>query len=194
MAIDGARRARLKSLPLPEAEAVLRRMLGDEGAGLSGRLVSELAARCGGLPLALRLAAARLAVRTDLSVAALNARLADEQHCLDALRVDDMELRASFAVSYQDLARIDDTHRTLARTFLLFGQPGITEISGLAMTEALRLPSASVEWATEHLLDGHLIESTPSGRYRMNDLLRCYAREQAEMEPFSVDQRQLAGL
>ncbi|WP_031509582.1 NB-ARC domain-containing protein [Streptomyces megasporus] len=182
VSLDGSRLVRLRPLPPPEAEAVLRRLLDGERATPGPETLRKLASYCGGLPLALRVAAARLNARTDLSAGEFVRQLADERHRLSALRVDDLEVRASLAASYQTLARVDDADRTLTRAFLLFGQPGMSKVRPTTVAESLRIPRARAEWAVELLLDGHLIESTPSGHYRMYDVLRCFAREQARTE------------
>jgi hypothetical protein len=59
---------------------------------------------CGGLPLALRIAGARLAARADWPVAKLAARLGDERRRLAELGMGDLDVRASFQLSYQELA------------------------------------------------------------------------------------------
>ncbi|MDX3798903.1 NB-ARC domain-containing protein [Streptomyces sp. AK04-3B] len=192
VALHGSRRARLRPLPAPEAEAALRQLLGDERAGPSSRALRELASYCGGLPLMLRITAARLAARTDLSVDALASRLADERDRLGALRVAGLEARASLADSYQDLTRVDDADRTLVRTFLFFGRSHEPEIRLPHLADMLEISHARAEWAVEQLLDSHLVEVTPAGRYRMHDLLRCFARELAEREQ-STDKGRWSG-
>ncbi|MHC3455724.1 NB-ARC domain-containing protein [Streptomyces prasinus] len=193
VSLDGTRHVRLAPLPLPEAEAVLLRMLGEVRRRPCARLLRELTTRCDGLPLALRIAAARLMVQTDKSAKAFLARLADERHCLDALRVNDLELRATFAGAYRDLLRQDDSQHTLARTFLLFGRSGADGTTAPAMADALRQPLAMVERAAEQLLDAHLVEGCASGQLRMPRLLRSFAREEAERDAFAAGRRRLAG-
>src|SRR5213076_1832124 len=63
----------------------------------------EVARLCGYLPLALSIAGARLATRPAMRLAALAGRLRDEQHRLRELGVGDLEVRASFALSYKAL-------------------------------------------------------------------------------------------
>src|SRR6185369_2800352 len=70
----------------------------------AGGHVDRLVHICGGLPLALRLAASRLISRPAWSLAAFNETLADERDRLNELRLANVALRSSFAVSYQNLS------------------------------------------------------------------------------------------
>jgi tetratricopeptide (TPR) repeat protein/DNA-binding SARP family transcriptional activator len=131
---------------------------------------------CGRLPLAVQIAGARLGNRRSWTVAHLAARLADERQRLGELRVGDLDVRASFALSYRDLPAAE------ARTFRLLGlletadtTPGpVAALTGTAVHHA--------EASLERLLDGRLLEQTDPGRYRLHDLLRLFAREQAETQ------------
>ena len=58
---------------------------------------------CGRLPLAVRIAGARLAARPAWTLARLAERLADEHRRLDELAAGDLEVRASIALSYRPL-------------------------------------------------------------------------------------------
>ena len=60
-------------------------------------------AACAGLPLAIRICAARLAARPQWPVATMAARLRDERRRLDELQIGDLEVRASFQMSYDSL-------------------------------------------------------------------------------------------
>jgi tetratricopeptide (TPR) repeat protein/DNA-binding SARP family transcriptional activator len=136
----------------------------------------RVARACGRLPLALQIAGARLGNRRTWTVAHLAARLADERRRLGELRVGDLDVRASFALSYQDLPA------TEARTFRLLGlleTPDITPGPVAALTDTA---VHHAEATLERLLDGRLLEQTHPGRYRLHDLLRLFAREQAEAQ------------
>ena len=64
-----------------------------------------MAGQCGHLPLALRIAGARLATRPHRSIKQLADRLADETRRLDELRHGELGVRASISVSYQGADR-----------------------------------------------------------------------------------------
>src|SRR5207245_2460492 len=74
-----------------------RRVTAEPGA------TGEVLTACAGLPLAIRIAGARLATRGNWSIATLASRLADERRRLDELRVGNLAIRASFEVSFATL-------------------------------------------------------------------------------------------
>ncbi|HEX8135677.1 MAG TPA: tetratricopeptide repeat protein, partial [Actinomycetes bacterium] len=136
----------------------------------------RVARACGCLPLALQIAGARLGNRRTWTVAHLADRLADERRRLGELRVGDLDVRAGFALSYRDLPAAE------ARTFRLLGlleTPDLTPGPVAALT-GTAVPQA--EATLERLLDARLLEQTHPGRYRLHDLLRLFAREQAEAQ------------
>jgi len=139
---------------------------------------------CAGLPLAIRIAAARLAGRPGWSVADLAGRLADEHRRLDELRVEDLAVRACFQVSYAHLAEQPDAGASCgpARAFRMLGLWIGPDTSLEAAAELLGEPPERTERWLEALVDANLLESPAAGRYRLHDLLRVYARELAEAE------------
>jgi hypothetical protein len=70
--------------------------------------------QCGCLPLALRIAGARLAARPSWPVRALADRLADERTRLDELESGDLAVRSCFQVSYQALRDSRDDRKQTA--------------------------------------------------------------------------------
>ena len=139
----------------------------------AGRRVAHA---CGRLPLALQIAGARLGNRRTWTVAHLAARLADERQRLGELHVGDLDVRASFALSYRDLPAAE------ARAFRLLGlleTPDTTPGPVAALTDTA---VHHAEATLERLLDGRLLEQAHPGRYRLHDLLRLFAREQAEAQ------------
>jgi DNA-binding SARP family transcriptional activator len=131
---------------------------------------------CGRLPLAVRIAGAKLGMRPAWSVADLADRLADERRRLELLRLRHLDVRASFAVSYRCLPPAEA--RTFRQLGLLDG-PDATVATVAARTGA---GPGAAEAALEGLLDARLLEQTEPGRYRLHDLLRLFARELAEAE------------
>jgi len=136
---------------------------------------ARIAELSGHLPLALRICAARLAARPTWSLRTLADRLADEQHRLDELAMDDLTVRTTFAVSYRDLE---------CRQVRLFRLLGLLQWPEISLEEAAALsgrPAAACENVLEELFDARLLSSSARpGRYRMHDLVRLFAREEAE--------------
>ncbi|MFD6819896.1 hypothetical protein ACFWC5_05945 [Streptomyces sp. NPDC060085] len=64
----------------------------------------DVVAACGFLPLAIRIAASRLAARRTWTVSVLATKLGDERHRLDELQTGDLGVRATLELAYKQLA------------------------------------------------------------------------------------------
>lgn len=176
--LDGASRVDLGVLGRDEARTLLVRVIGEKRAAAEPEAVEAVLDRCAGLPLAIRIAAARLSSRPDWSVAALAERLADEGGRLDELQEEDRAVRASFAVSYAALPPPSGPGTAdPARAFRLASLSEGADIDLLAASALLGEDPEPVAEALGGLVQAHLLESTSRARYRYHDLLRLYARE-----------------
>jgi DNA-binding SARP family transcriptional activator/tetratricopeptide (TPR) repeat protein len=171
VARDGAWPITLDPLAHGDAVTLLGRVLGPQRAAAEPEQVAELARLCGHLPLALRIAAANLACQPDRRIAdEVIALSADDR--LTALEVDGDRhnaVRAAFDRSYVALNRAE---RTLFRRFGLVPGPDISVEAVVALGGELP--------ALDRLTRANLILAAGSDRYLMHDLLRLYAREQAD--------------
>lgn len=166
VALDRARVVLLDVLSADEARQTLADQIGEERVSAEPSAVSQLAEMCGYLPLALRVAGASLATRPAYSIASLVAELT-------LLEGPDSLIRTSFATSY---AALDDETRRVFRLLGLIPGPDLTAESLEAMT------GASPRRALATLTAASLIDEQRDGRYRIHDLLRQYARREAEAE------------
>ncbi|MFB4303135.1 BTAD domain-containing putative transcriptional regulator [Actinomadura sp. NTSP31] len=174
--LDGVHRLDLGVLRPAEAAGLLRKVVGADRVDADPDAAARIAARCGGLPVALTLAARRLQTRPAWSPAGFAERLGDDRRALDELSLRDRSVSATFAPSY--LALPEERRRV----FRLLGlHPGSTFTAASAAALA-GVPVADAEEALEFLLDEHLLEHAPEGRYRFHPLLRAYARQVAEAE------------
>lgn len=153
---------------------------------------------CCGLPLALRIAGARLASRPTWTVATLAARLSDVHRRLDELQIEDVAVRTTFQMSYASLADTDNPGTAgLARAFRLLGLIPGPDFSVQAAAALMEQSLSRTEQLLEGLVDTNLLEATTPGRYRFHDLLREFARATAhEEEPSDARRaalRRLAG-
>ncbi|MEV0909136.1 NB-ARC domain-containing protein [Streptomyces hokutonensis] len=183
VAHDGAHALPLDLLQPDEARALLSRTLGAERVADDEQSVDELIRLCGSLPLALRVAAARLASDPALRTADLVAEMTAGNK-LEALEPDsdaNSPLRTAFSVSYRVLA---PGARRLFRLLGLF--PG-TEFTAEASSALLDTPLPQARRLLGALASAHLIEPVTAGRYRFHDLLREYAQEQALAEEKAAD-------
>ncbi|GAB3568392.1 BTAD domain-containing putative transcriptional regulator [Amycolatopsis endophytica] len=162
---------------LPEAEAaeLLSRIAGGERTAAEPEAAAAIVAACGRLPLAIRVAGSRLSHRREWTLRALAARLADERRRLDELRVGDLAVRASLALSYDQLPG------SCARAFRTLGTLGPLPFPGWVVAALL---DRAGDDALDVLVDAHLVDLVDDQpRYRLHDLVRCYAAELAEPEP-----------
>jgi predicted ATPase len=174
---DGARM--LSVAPLGEAAAMtmLSRAVGDERVAGEPEQAAKLVTLCGGLPIAVRLTAARLAARSRWSLNRVVAELADEHARLAALSAaGDVSLQASFDLSYRQLP---DCPATLYRRLGL--HPGREFDLGVC-SAVLEGEPTEVEDGLYELVDNNLVEEIAEDRFRFHDLLRLHARHRASLD------------
>ncbi|GAA3412842.1 BTAD domain-containing putative transcriptional regulator [Streptosporangium vulgare] len=176
--LDGVAHQRLGMLPDEEALSLFARLVGSTRVAEEPGPAAEVVRQCGNLPLAVRIAAARLTNRPAWRISTLADRLATEHRRLSELRVDDHAVRASFMVSYQDLtANHDDADA--ARVFRLLGALDLPGVSVPVAAALAAVPHERAEELLDRLVDMQLVENPAPGRYAMHDLLRLFARERA---------------
>jgi tetratricopeptide (TPR) repeat protein len=164
--IDGARPESVRLLDEDEARQLFGRIVGERAAA-EPDAVRAVVRRCGLLPLAIRLAAARLAHRPRWRVADLLRRLSEA--ALPGLVAEDRTVAAAFALSYGQLPEPEQ------RMFRLLGLHPGDRFDEAAAAALAGLPLADAEDLLAGLVDVHLVEEPDPGRYRLHDLLREYA-------------------
>jgi tetratricopeptide (TPR) repeat protein len=177
--LAGAVHLHLDVLAPEEAKALLGRIASPARIAAEPQAAAEIARLCGYLPLALRIAGARLAARPAWPLAALADRLGVERERLAELEVTERGVRASLAVSYGELRRGGDPTDCAAGAFGLLGALDGPDFGVPVVTRLLDQPDRSAEGVLERLVDAQLLETPSPGRYRMHDLVRLYARELA---------------
>src|SRR6185437_10678412 len=133
-----------------EALSLFSRIVGDERPAEEPDATAAVLVACAGLPLAIRICAARLAVRGQWKVATLAHRLRDEHRRLDELEAGELAVRASFKVSYDSL-RAGKHGVDPARAFRLLGMWQGPSISLPAAAALVGEPEADVADAVEAL-------------------------------------------
>ncbi|MFC0625884.1 ATP-binding protein [Kribbella deserti] len=142
---------------------------------------ADVVDQCGGLPLAVRMAGARLASRPNWPVRHLADRLADERRRLDELEIDHAGVRATLALSIEQLATSEDPLDVRAARY--FALLGLADGPDLSVRLVAALADSSEDEAGTvlgRLVDVHLLSSQGTGQYRLHDLLRVSAMEYAE--------------
>ncbi|NUW43760.1 AfsR/SARP family transcriptional regulator [Nonomuraea rhodomycinica] len=166
--LPGSRHIDLGELPVDDALQLLGRIVGPDRVAREQEDARAIVAACGGLPLAVRSAGARLAGRPGWSLAVLRQRLEDDR--LNELQ----EVRVCLDRSYRDLP--DEAARMLGT----FGRLGALAQPGWVVDAALDRHRA--DDVTDLLVDVNLLElvgTDPVGqpRYRVPDLIRRHALE-----------------
>jgi transcriptional regulator with XRE-family HTH domain/tetratricopeptide (TPR) repeat protein len=180
----------LNVLPPDEARILFGKVAGEQRTCAEPDAVEEVLAVCGGLPLAIRIAGARLATRGGWNVRTLADRLSDEHGRLDELRAGNLAVRASFEVSYASLpGPLKSAGVDSARTFRLLGLWTGPSISLPAAGALLGEQVPSTEAALEVLLDARLLEEPAPGTYCFHDLIRLYAADRGWAEETQEDRQ-----
>lgn len=183
-------------LPLPRSQAIelFAVLIRDQSSGdgtdrtdrTDGREVEvfrSIVDHCGRLPLAIRVAGARLRANPSWQPADLDRRLAVESARLGELDDGDRSVTTTFQLSYHDLPPAQRR---------LFGLLALHPGADLEIYSAAALADADLR-TTEALLaglhDAHLITHQSTGRYQYHDLLRTFARTVALAEIPDAEQR-----
>lgn len=172
--LAGAHLVDLDVMSPEEALQLFTRIVGAERVAGERQAALDVVAACGFLPLALRIAASRLATRRTWTVAFLARKLSDERRRLDELKAGDLAVKATFELGYGQLTPQQ------ARAFRLLALADGPDISLEAGAAVLDMDVHDTEDLLETLVDISLIESAGPARYRFHDLLRLYARDCAE--------------
>ncbi|MGQ0716875.1 MAG: BTAD domain-containing putative transcriptional regulator [Pseudonocardiales bacterium] len=184
--LNGTRLVDLDILEPDQAVELLARVAGPLRVAAEPGAAREIVRFCGFLPLAVRIAGARLGARPHWRLNRLEADLADEHHRLDKLRLGDLEVRASLALSYDSL---DATARRAFRRLALLE---IRDFAPWVTAALLDIPQSAAEELVDILVDMQLLDvagrdATGALRYRFHDLLRAYARELVAVEEPEAD-------
>jgi DNA-binding SARP family transcriptional activator len=179
--IESAQWLDLQEFVPEQAIALLTRMVGRQRVESEPPDAAAIVELCGYLPLAVRIAGARLTARPTWPLAHLADLLRDQRRRLDQLAVGDLEVRASLALSYTGL---DPAGR---RLFRLLGGFDAADFASWLAAAVLQTSIDVANRSVEALVDAQLLTSVgidPSGqaRYRFHDLVRLYARERAAIE------------
>jgi DNA-binding SARP family transcriptional activator len=184
VATDGVHSLHLGVLTPGEAVDLLGSILGDDDR-TAAAAAHELAALCGWLPLALRIAAANLGTYPDAATAHYVAELRDGDR-LGALAVagdPQVAVRTAFDVSYRALPA------DAAQLFRLLGLVPALTVSTAAVAALSGLPEQATHRLLGVLTSAHLVERPRSNRFAMHDLLVTYARERAGDEETGQSRR-----
>ncbi|TCO60689.1 DNA-binding SARP family transcriptional activator [Actinocrispum wychmicini] len=166
--VDGAGLVRLNRLPAEAAIELLRRYAGAERVDADPEAAARMAGLCDYLPLALRIAATRLAQRPEWTVGDFAEWLADPRRRLSALACHGLSVAESLRAGVRILG---DSGHALA----LLGELDLPVLHTDAFSVLLDEPDDIAERTAERLVDAGFVETLSFGSYRVPDLVRLFA-------------------
>ncbi|WP_232248067.1 AfsR/SARP family transcriptional regulator [Streptacidiphilus rugosus] len=168
--LDGAEWISIGVLPAADSSSLLAETLGAQRMAAEPEAVAELAELCGHLPLALRIASARLRNRSRWTVQYLVDRLRDETRRLGELSSGERSVAATIQLSFQAM------EEEARAAFRLLGLHLGADIDVHAAAALLGADLRAAEDLLEQLLDVHLAQQHVLGRYCLHDLVRSFAQ------------------
>ncbi|MFJ9951196.1 AfsR/SARP family transcriptional regulator [Kitasatospora sp. NPDC091207] len=177
---EGAALLRLGALPAEDALGLLEHLLTPARVRAEPEAAAKVAELCDRLPLALRIAAARLAAQPGWAIADLVPELADERTRLQALDTQGTSsVRSALALTVRRLSAT-----AVQLLALLAAHPG-PETDAHAAAALLRTDTTEARRALGSLAAHHLLTEDTPGRYRRHDLIRLYGAELLDERPAS---------
>jgi len=175
--IPGGTQVELDVLTPEQSLELLTRIVGRDRVNREPAAAATLVGLCGRLPLALRIAGARLSARPHWTIAHLVDRLKDGMGRLDELSHGGLAMRASLAVCYE---AVDPAAR---RLFRLLAAVDFPTFSGWMAVALLNKPPHEAQELLDSLAEAQLLETTGvDGRYCFHELIGVFARERLERE------------
>ncbi|MFD7731109.1 NB-ARC domain-containing protein, partial [Kitasatospora phosalacinea] len=173
VASELARPVPLSLLRPEESAALLSRVLGPARVAAEPEAARELADLCDGLPLALRIAAAKAAADPRRGLAVVADRLRHEQRRLIHLAAEEISVASALRISHEQLP---PTAARLLRTLGLHPGPMVDAYTAAALAD---LDHHDAAQALEQLAATHLVTETGAEQYVLHDLVWLYARRLA---------------
>lgn len=173
-ALEGARLVRLGPMSPAEAARLLARVAGPERLAADPQSTARIAEYCDRLPLALRIAAARLADRPHWRPARLADRLAPAERRLGELRIGSLDITTALRPA---LAALD---APAAHALAVLAAAGLAALTAADAAALLDLPLDDAEDVLERLCDARLLEpgsgADRPARYRLPALIGLLGR------------------
>lgn len=181
-ALDDAEHLTLGGLSETAATELLHEVSGLPATPATRNACAEIVRRCGCLPLAVRIAAARMRGETPLDPRQLAGRLADEQGRLAALDDGDRSVHAALELSR---AALDPAESELFTLLGLYPHESLDAQTAGALS---RTSTATAGHVLERLYDAGLLLRAAPDRYRFHDVTRTYCRAvgRSELSPDQV--------
>lgn len=176
--LDGAVFRDVTRLDEDDSARLFERVSGRRPDDVGPRVGTDLVRFCAGLPIAILVLAARVAVAHGTTQQELEAELADDRRRLSALSLGGKQIvTAAFTAAYDQLPA--DARQLYRRIGLLPGVDVAPEVAAVAAD--VDVPTARRLLIV--LTDAYLLERAADGRFGWHELVRLHARELADQEP-----------
>jgi tetratricopeptide (TPR) repeat protein len=191
-ALPGAHWIELDILGTGQALELLGQVIGADRVSREYEAAIALARTVGGLPLALRIVAARLAARPHWSLASMVDRLANERHRLDELAHGEMTVRASLSLTHDGLSWTD--RRLLRLLSLAQGSTLPGWLAGALLDDHRAQPSDLMEGLVDvQMLDVVGVSYGDEFHYRLHEIIKMFAHEELEANDSAEDRQAAVG-
>jgi DNA-binding SARP family transcriptional activator len=183
--LEGAHVFEVGDLDEQASVTLLSRAIGTERVRAEEAAARALARLCGYLPLALRIAAAKLAIRQHWKISRMVKRMEGEERRLDELVLGGMGIRTTLYLSYDNLG--EDARRLLRRLSLL----GAADFASWISAPLLGADAETAADLLDSLVEARLVEvritEGQGARFWLHDLIRIYALERLTVEESLVE-------
>ncbi|MGW2588266.1 NB-ARC domain-containing protein, partial [Streptomyces virginiae] len=181
LVLDGAFLLQLDVLDAGSAVDLLSALCGPQRIADEPDAAARLVELCGGLPIAVRICAARLLTQRRLTISTLVDELSDEQSRLSRIAVssahEERTVSAALELAYRDLPA------AAARMYRVLGHlPGLSFDTAVAAVAAGLHSTDEAEEALAVLEAASLLSVMDDGRYTLHGLVRLHARETSKAQ------------
>lgn len=189
--LAGASQLEVENLSVSESVALVTALIGADQRIEAQGAILELVRQCGLLPLALQIVGAQLASNPHWTVARLTGVLADERRRLDRLSFDDLDVRATFNLSYTGLAE------PARRLFRYLAELDLVDFPAWVGQALLDRPAGQTE-ALDELVEARFVDVAATDalgqpRLLLHDLIRLFGRERGRQEDTEAATRAALG-
>jgi tetratricopeptide (TPR) repeat protein/DNA-binding SARP family transcriptional activator len=169
VALDEGPVISLDSMPVADAAMLFERIVGPERLARERAVVEHIVEMCGGLPLAVRIVAARLRSHPAWPPSQMVGWLSEATERLGELSDGERSIDGLFRLSTADLGTDQQ------RLFRLLGLVPGRDIDTYAAAALFGAPVGRAARLLQELFDAHLLDQQVEGRYGLHDMMRHYA-------------------
>ena len=168
LGLDGAHHADLDAFTRSESVNLIRGLVGEAMTRSEHEAQVRLAELCDDLPLALTIAARKIAAQPGQSVFRMTRQLAAGTNVIQWLRVGDVSLSDALKSAYERL------NPPATRVFHELACCGEENASARRLARSTAIAVELAEYALEELVDRGLVRPTGPGRYAMSPLVALF--------------------